>query len=86
MPLYDYTCPNCGDFEAWRTMAEVSRMMACPDCDAESVRLLIAPNINLNVGSFRKGTKASSEPRLVKRQEEMRPKPKNQSQKGGRPI
>lgn len=85
MPLYDYTCANCGDFEAWRTMAEVSQPMACPTCDDVAMRLLVAPNISLNGGSLKSRLGASAEPRLVKRQEKVTSMPKNQSQRGGRP-
>lgn len=83
MPLYDYKCADCGPFDAWRKMAEVSTPMACPDCDAIAMRIFTAPNISLGSGSLLKRV-GSSEPRLVKRQGEPS-KPKNQSQAGGRP-
>ncbi len=85
MPLYDYTCAKCGDFEAWRTMAEVSQSMDCPTCNDTAIRLLVAPNISLNGGSLKSRLGSSAEPRLVKRQEKIPSTPKNQGQQGGRP-
>lgn len=85
MPLYDYSCGNCGDFEAWRTMAEVSTPMSCPDCQEASTRLFRAPNISLSSSSLTARTQASSEPRLVQRQSPVVFSPKNQSAQGGRP-
>lgn len=85
MPLYDYTCQNCGDFEAWRRMAELEIPLPCPDCESIAVRLFIAPNISLSSGSLSSRVKATSEPRLVQRKERMPGAPKNQSPRGGRP-
>ena len=84
MPLYDYTCRNCGDFEAWRTMAQVTTPMSCPDCDEQCTRLFIAPNISLNSGLTSR-IQPSLEPRLVQRRSSAAPPPKNQSPRGGRP-
>lgn len=84
MPLYDYKCHDCGPFETFRRMAEVSNPMACPECEAIAIRLFTAPNVNLNSGSLFKSA-ASKEPRLVQRQGEPA-QPLNQSpRKGSRP-
>ncbi|MEM9219793.1 MAG: zinc ribbon domain-containing protein [Cyanobacteria bacterium P01_F01_bin.150] len=85
MPLYDYTCQNCGDFEAWRRMAEVKTPLPCPDCEAIATRLYIAPNISLNSSSLTARVGATAEPRLIQRQERVSSSPKHQSPRGGRP-
>ncbi|MGC4076050.1 MAG: zinc ribbon domain-containing protein [Rubrivivax sp.] len=44
MPLYDYRCEQgCGEFRAFRPMAESSRPAPCPQCDAPAARTLAAP-------------------------------------------
>lgn len=85
MPLYDYTCKDCGDFEVWRKMAELSIPLPCPDCESIATRLFIAPNISLNSGSLSSRIKSTAEPRLVQRKANPTPSPKNQSPRGGRP-
>lgn len=84
MPLYDYRCVTCGDFEAWRKMAEVSTPMPCPDCHETAKRVITAPNISLNSGSLSSKI-GSAEPRLVQRREQPPSQPVSQSQPGGRP-
>ena len=42
MPTYDYACPACGGFEAIRTLARRDEPAACPDCGADSARVLVA--------------------------------------------
>lgn len=38
MPLYDYSCPACGDFEAWGRRDEET--MECA-CGSEAIRLSV---------------------------------------------
>ena len=83
MPLYDYKCAECGPFDVWRKMAEVTTPLACPSCGATAARVFTAPNISLSTGSLsRVGN--SIEPRLIKRQGEPA-QPTTQSAKSGRP-
>jgi putative FmdB family regulatory protein len=42
MPTYDYDCPACGGFDALRKLALRDAPAACPDCGAESARVLVA--------------------------------------------
>lgn len=42
MPTYDYACPQCGGFEALRTLSQRDEPAACPDCAAASPRVLSA--------------------------------------------
>ena len=85
MPLYDYKCHDCGDFEAWRKMAEVSDPINCPSCNVQAVRIFAAPSISLNIGSLPSPSKGTSEPRLVQRQSQGSSPRRHQSPNGGRP-
>lgn len=39
MPTYDYDCPACGGFDAFRSLAERNEPVPCPDCCRESPRV-----------------------------------------------
>ncbi len=84
MPLYDYKCSNCGPFELWRRLEDLSQAVLCPTCQGDVSRIFSPPMV-LNSGQFpRKGS--SSEPRLV--QSSANPAPETSrlsSQPGGRP-
>ena len=68
MPLYDFRCNSCGEFEAWRTLAELDQPMACPTCQGCVIRLLSVPNINLSSGNLRALERQGSvEPQVVRR-------------------
>ena len=69
MPLYEYRCESCGEFEAWRSMSKYNAPINCPKCDRVAVKIFSAPNINLNSGSLSAIAK-NAEPRLVKQQKE----------------
>ncbi len=43
MPLYDYRCAACGDFRAFRPMAESGAPGVCPTCGAASEKLIATP-------------------------------------------
>ncbi|MGM0552271.1 MAG: FmdB family zinc ribbon protein [Pseudomonadota bacterium] len=47
MPLYDYRCPNCGDFSDFGRLAESSAPHACPTCGSEAARVISAPRLSL---------------------------------------
>ncbi|ESA38426.1 regulatory family [Leptolyngbya sp. Heron Island J] len=83
MPLYDYKCADCGPFDVWRKMAEVTTPLSCPSCGVIATRVFTAPNISLSTGSLSRMS-SSLEPRLVKRQGEPAT-PIAQSPTGGRP-
>ena len=85
LPLYEYSCETCGQFEAWRAIAEVSQPMHCPDCEVVARRLFSPPALlSTGLGSARR---ASSEPRLVQKSASDREpvKPKTQTKTRGRP-
>ena len=84
MPLYEYRCQSCGEFEAWRSMSEYNAPINCPDCNKVAIKIFSAPNINLNSGSLSAIAK-SSEPRLVKQEQREPAKPRYKSSTGDRP-
>ncbi len=53
MPLYDYRCPNCGDFSDFGRIAESSTPRACPACATEAPRVISAPRLSLMDASNR---------------------------------
>lgn len=84
MPLYEFRCDRCGEFDAWRAIAQLDKLMHCPTCQGVATRIFSLPNINLNVGSFSSRKGEAEEPKLIKRSGEPE-KPRYQSQQGGRP-
>lgn len=84
MPLYEYRCQSCGDFEQWRSLAEVSTPMVCPTCDQVAQKIFSAPNLNLNSGNLRLKRGEIKEPKLV--QKDLEPKQSRYKQSNcGRP-
>lgn len=46
MPTYDYACPDCGGFDALRSLAQRNDPCACPDCGTASPRVIVtAPRL-----------------------------------------
>lgn len=85
MPLYEYRCDSCGEFEAWRSLSEYNAPMNCSKCDRPAQKILSAPNINLNSGSLSGIARKSAEPRLVKPETREATKPRYQSSTNSRP-
>jgi putative FmdB family regulatory protein len=42
MPTYDYACPDCGGFEALRSLAQRNEPCNCPDCGINAERVFVA--------------------------------------------
>jgi putative FmdB family regulatory protein len=42
MPTYDYHCPDCGGFDAFRTVAARNEPTACPGCGAAATRVFVS--------------------------------------------
>jgi putative FmdB family regulatory protein len=82
MPLYEFRCDTCGDFDAWQTLAELGNPLHCPTCDVSARRLFSAPNVSLN-GSFTLKRQEIRDPTLVKRDRE--PKRQRNQATHGRP-
>jgi putative FmdB family regulatory protein len=48
MPTYDYECPQCGGFEAFRPLSARNEAAVCPSCSAASERIFVsAPRLAL---------------------------------------
>jgi putative FmdB family regulatory protein len=47
MPVYDYHCVSCGDFQDFRTIEDRNAPASCPNCAATARRLILAPNLAL---------------------------------------
>lgn len=46
MPTYDYACPDCGGFDALRSMSERDQPCPCPQCETVSPRVFVsAPSL-----------------------------------------
>ncbi|BAU64269.1 hypothetical protein STA3757_16400 [Stanieria sp. NIES-3757] len=84
MPLYEFRCSTCGEFEAFCAIAQREQPMPCPDCHEIAQRIFSPPNVNLNSGSLAAMGRSSSEPRLVQGKPEPA-KPRYQSANQGRP-
>ena len=55
MPTYDYSCSQCGGFDAFRALAARNEAVSCPDCGAASGRVFAtAPRLALMEGSTRR--------------------------------
>lgn len=55
MPTYDYACPDCGGFDAFRSLSQRNEPAACPDCGRGSPRVFAtAPRLALLEGSTRR--------------------------------
>ena len=86
MPLYEYRCDRCGEFEAWRSLADYNAPMNCPNCEGTAQKIFSVPNINLNSGSLSSLARSqSSEPRLIKQKPKEATKPRYQSSNSNRP-
>lgn len=60
MPIYEYACPDCGDFTLLRPMADRDQPCACPYCAAESRRVILsAPGLATMPGSQRRANETN---------------------------
>lgn len=66
MPLYEYDCEDCGVFSAMNSMSAAHEAKCCPDCGAESHRILSAPKLAIMSNTQRvaheRNEKAANEP------------------------
>jgi len=46
MPIYEYRCPKCGDFDQMQKMSE-GPLKKCPTCKAKVTKLLSNPAFHL---------------------------------------
>jgi len=45
MPVYVFTCHECGSFELARPMTEASSRACCPTCEREARRVFTPPHL-----------------------------------------
>ncbi|HSJ01536.1 MAG TPA: zinc ribbon domain-containing protein [Verrucomicrobium sp.] len=68
MPVYDYTCRDCGDFVLFRTIEERNLAASCPCCQGAAERFISAPNLALMNPAKRKANfineRSRHEPRV----------------------
>ena len=68
MPLYDFTCRDCGAFRELRTIGERNEPCACPSCKKSAQRVVMAPGLSLMNAGLRKAhgvnEKSRHEPRI----------------------
>ena len=68
MPTYDYACPDCGGFDAFRSLSQRNEPAECPDCGTASPRVLVsAPRLSAMAAGTRRAIeaneRAANEPR-----------------------
>lgn len=69
MPTYDYACPSCGGFDAFRPLNDRNEPCACPDCATASPRVFAhAPRLACTTSEQRRAfdinERAQNEPRM----------------------
>jgi len=69
MPVYVFTCPDCGSFELTRPMTEAGSRACCPDCDREARRVFTPPRLARLAAPMRRALDteegSAHEPRVV---------------------
>ncbi|WP_299627010.1 zinc ribbon domain-containing protein [Pelagibius sp.] len=74
MPLYNYDCAQCGEFDDWRSMSEASEPSVCPDCGDLAPRAVSAPNLAMmprhNRIAHERNEKSAHEPRFMSKAEQ----------------
>lgn len=58
MPLYEFHCQSCGDFDLRRDMQDASDVAECPSCDRTARRVYSVAALRLESGPLRGATKA----------------------------
>ena len=68
MPVYDFTCLDCGDFRELRTISERNDPAPCPNCKKVAQRMILAPSLAIMEPGLRKAhgvnEKSRHEPRI----------------------
>ncbi len=72
MPLYNYSCADCGPFRAWQSMSNAAEPVACPTCAGLAARMVSAPFVaNMdphNRIAHQRNEKSAHEPRVATHQ------------------
>lgn len=71
MPIYDYRCDTCGDFEAWGKMSDSSAPAQCAVCGGLGDRIITAPSLAILGANQRnaheRNEKSAHEPKFSRR-------------------
>jgi putative FmdB family regulatory protein len=69
MPVYVFTCAECGSFELARPMAEAGSRAYCPTCEHEARRVFTPPRLARLAAPVRQALEteeaSAHEPRVV---------------------
>jgi putative FmdB family regulatory protein len=82
MPVYVFTCSDCGSFELSRPMADVDRAARCPTCRHEARRVFTPPRLARLAAPMRRALEteeASAHEPLVVREKRGRRLPQQRS-------
>ena len=87
MPLYDYSCEDCGPFRDWQAMSAFTALIECPTCGGPAPRAITAPFIaNMNPHSriaHQRNEKSADAPEVMNRKEMDRLGAKRAGARGG---
>lgn len=61
MPVYEYSCAECGAFTALRPMAEYADPYPCPGCGGEAPRVMLTAPMLANMDASRRTAFATNE-------------------------
>ncbi len=71
MPLYDYSCDDCGTFRDWNPMSASAMPAVCPNCGENASRIITAVFIaNMNPHNriaHQRNEKSTHEPQIVRK-------------------
>lgn len=87
MPVYEYSCPDCGPFELWRDHRESGAETSCPECGGGARRVYSAPAVSDRTGArgeLRRRMERGAEPQIGRRSTPGDPAPRPRKG-GGRP-
>lgn len=66
MPLYDYSCPQHGNFSSLLPIAKRNEKMVCPNCGSSSERVISAPRLAImnpnNRNAWERNERSAHEP------------------------
>jgi putative FmdB family regulatory protein len=69
VPIYEFSCADCGSFDLTRPVAESGAPARCPMCGGEARRVFSPPNLALLAtgmrGALDREEKSAHEPGLV---------------------
>ena len=77
MPVYVFSCHDCGSFELSRPMAEVGAVAYCPTCLGEARRVFTPPGLTRLSTPMR---------RVLEKEEASAHEPRVVTEKRGRPL